>query len=129
MKKTETRIAFISLLGENMVLEEMKKGVVIEESDIRENTKAALTLTRGERFTALLDTRGKNVTITNKAMKYGASSKITKERIATAHLTNSISGRLFANLFMKFFKPQIHNRMFADKKEAIKWLKKFTPDS
>ncbi len=126
MEKIQTRTAEISLYGKDMVWEDFKPGVEIDAEDIRMNIAASLKLTNGRRHTAVLDTRGKHMTITQAAMKLGASAEVTKDRIATAHLTDSISRNIFGNLFVKFFMPKIHNRMFSDEKEAIKWLKGFS---
>lgn len=126
MEKIETRTAVISLYEKNLIWEDFKMNRVIDVSDIRENIAASLELTNGTRHLAVLDTRGKNLSITDEAMKYGASRYVTRDRIATAHLTDSLAGRVLGNFFMKFFKPKIHNRMFADEKEALKWLLSFS---
>ena len=126
MDRIETRTAYISLHERNMVWLDFKKQIEIDANDIRENIAASLKLTQGLRHTAVLDTRGKDVSITNKAMAFGASREATRHRIATAHVTNSLSGRLFGNFFMKFFRPKIHNRMFTNDKEAVKWLRTFS---
>ncbi len=126
MEKIETRIAFIWLHEKNMVWEDIKRNAEITEDDIRENTAAALKLTGGARYTAVLDARGKDATLTDGAMKYGASQGVIKHRIATAHVTTSLSGRLIGNFFMKFFKPKINNRMFANPEDAVKWLRTFS---
>ena len=126
MEKIETRTAFISLHQKNIVWEDFKVGVEIDEQDIHDNIAASMKLTGGERHSAVLDTRDRDMSITHEAMALGASVEVTKYRIATAHLSNSLSGRLFGNFFMKFFKPKINNRMFSDEKEALKWLKGFS---
>lgn len=126
MDKIETRTAMISLCEKNIVWEDFKMNRVVDVSDIRENIAASLKLTRGVRHLAVLDTRGKNLSITDEAMKYGASRSVARDRIATAHLTNSLAGRVIGNFFVKFFRPKIHNRMFVDEKEALKWLRSFS---
>lgn len=126
MDKIETRSAVISLYEKNLVWEDFKMNRVIDVSDIRENIAASLKLTNGVRHLAVLDTRGKNLSITDEAMKYGASKSVTRDRIATAHLTNSLHGRVIGNFFIKFFRPKIKNRMFTDEKEALKWLRSFS---
>ena len=126
MEKIKTRTAEISLYTKDIVWEVFIQGVEIDAVDIRENIAASLKLTNGRRHSALLDARGKHLTITQAAMKLGASVEVTKDRIATAHLTDSISRNIFGNLFVKFFMPKIHNRMFSNEKEAIAWLKGFS---
>lgn len=126
MEKIETRTAVISLYEKNLVWEDFKMNRVIDVSDIRENIAASLKLTNGARHLAVLDTRGKNLSITDEALKYGASRSVTRDRIATAHLTTSLAGRVIANFFNKFFRPKIHNRMFVDEKDALKWLRSFS---
>ena len=126
MEKIETRTAIITVHEKNIVWEDFKLNRVIDASDIRENIAASLKLTEGKRHAAVLDTRGKNLSITDEAMKYGASNSVARDRIATAHLTNSLSGRIMGNFFMKFFKPKINNRMFSDEKEALAWLRAFS---
>ena len=122
MEKIETRTALIFLHEEGIVWEDFKEDVEIDISDITENIAASLKLTNGKPHAAVLDTRNKSVTITNAAMKFGASKEVTKDRLATAHLTNSLAGELLGNFFMKFFKPKIRNRMFSDEKSALAWL-------
>ena len=126
MKSIETCTAEIFLYDTSIVWQKYKKGIEIGAEDIRKNTSASLKLTGGKRHSAILDTRDKDVSITNAALKLGASKAVTKDRFATAHLTTSLSGKLFGNLFMKFFKPKIKNKMFTDEKEAIAWLKTFS---
>ena len=126
MEKIQTRTAVISLYAKDMVWEDFKKDIQIDAADIRENIAASLKLTNGKRHTAVLDSRGRNMTITNAAMKLGASAEVTKDRIATAHLTESISRNILGNLFIKFFKPKIQNRMFSNEKEALAWLRTFS---
>lgn len=125
MEKIETRTAFIWLHEKNMVWEDFKREMEIDVQDIRDNIAASLILTKGAVHTAVLDAREKDLTITNAAMRYGASKEVTKQRAATAHVTSSLSGRLVGNFFMKFFKPKINNRMFTDVDEAVKWLRTF----
>ena len=125
MEKIETRTAVITLFKPLIVWESFKRGVKIDVEDIHENIAASLKLTEGKRHAAVLDTRDKEVSITQKALRYGASVEVTKYRIATAHLTTSMAGVVFGNYFMKFFNPKINNRMFSDDKEAVKWLCEF----
>ena len=123
MERVITRTAEISLYEKNIVWENFKQGVQIDADDIRENIAASLKLTEGRKHSAVLDTRGRNMTITNKAMRLGASAEVTKTRFATAHLTDSAARNVIGNFFIKFFSPKIQNRMFSDEKEAIGWLR------
>ena len=123
MDKIITRTAEISLYEKNIVWEDFKQGIQIDADDIRENIAASLKLTEGRKHSAVLDARGRGLTITNKAMSLGASAEVTKDRFATAHLTNSVARNIIGNFFIKFFKPRIQNRMFSDEKEAIGWLR------
>jgi hypothetical protein len=124
MEKIETRTAVISRYRENILWQDFKPNVEIDVADIKENISACIQLVNGRKHSAVLDVRGKDVSITQKAMKYGASKEVTKYRIATAHLTSSISDRLIGNFFIKFFRPKINNKMFSNEKQAIEWLKK-----
>lgn len=123
MDEIETRTTFISLHAPGIVWLNYKTGIEIDEKDIEENVAASLQLTNGEKHGAILDTRGKEVSITDKAMKYGPSENVLKYRIATAYLATSLSGKLFDNFFMKSYKPKINNRLFADQQEALRWLR------
>ena len=126
MTKIETRTSVIFLFEKGIIWEDLKSNVEIGVPDIQENILASLTLTNGKRHSAVLDARDKEISITNDAMRYGASKAVSQDRVATAHLTNSIGGKLVGNFFMKFFKPNLHNRMFSDEKEAIAWLRSFS---
>jgi hypothetical protein len=123
MDEIETRTAFITLHEPAIVWLNYKTGVEIDKNDIQENIQASLILTKGKIHGAILDTRGKDVSITNAAMKYGASTTVLQHRVATAYLSTSLSGKLFGDFFMKFYKPKINNRLFTDKIEAVKWLR------
>ena len=125
MNKIETRTAVITLFEPAIVWESFKKGVRIDAEDIQENIAASLKLTGGMRHSAVLDARDRGVSITQKAMQYGSSNEVIKDRIATAHLTTSMGGKLIGNYFLKFFMPKINNHMFSDEKEALKWIRGF----
>lgn len=125
MEKIKTRTAEISLIEPRIVRVKFDEGIQIDAPDIFENIEASLKLTSGKRHAAVLDARS-NVSITDEAMKFGASQKALEHRIATALLTRSLSVRLFGNLFNNFFRPKIQNKIFSDEKDALKWLKSFS---
>ncbi len=65
--------------------------------------------------------------IEREARNYLSSEEGVQGLIAGAIVTNSVFTRHMANFFMKisFSKSKMPARMFANKKDALKWLKQF----
>lgn len=125
MAMIRTRIAEVSLIEQGIVRVKFDEDAEIGIDDIQRSIEASLKLTGGKKHAALLDART-NVSITQGAMKYGASAKVLQHRTATAMLTERLSVRIFGNFFNGFFRPKIRNRIFSNEAEAIEWLRSFS---
>lgn len=62
--------------------------------------------------------------ITPEAKKIFASKEACEGVIRGALLVNSVINKLLGNTYLKINKPLVPSRLFTDKEEALKWLKK-----
>jgi len=121
MHHIETRTADISLLEKGIVRLKFKPGIILDKGDIFENLSASVKLSGG-RHCAILEI-SKNASITNEAMIFAGSPKNAQYRIANALLIKPASVRLLWNFFSSFFKPTVHNAVFVNEQNALKWLR------
>jgi hypothetical protein len=124
MNKVSTSVAEMFIDDDGILHIKMLEGGHVTLEKIKEYTQLASLLARNKKFLVLIDGR-LDYTITDEAKKYAASEEISKDRIASGLVTNSIANKLTINLYIKFYKPVVPTKMFSDKTAAIKWLKTF----
>ena len=100
------------------------KDANITLENIKENYSSFKQLLGNNRVLLLIDSRVK-YKFSKEARAYTASKQGNLNRIATAFLINSFSGRLRANFYIWFNSPIVPTRIFTSEEKALNWLKSF----
>ena len=124
MEVIETRTGTFSMLEKDILLVVMKEDVVVDIPESDENYEAAMQLTKGSRYGALIDARH-YVSLTNEAREHSANPKYQTHTIAQAVIISSLASRLLANFLIQFHKrnKNAEMRLFNEYDAALKWLK------
>ena len=122
-KKIPIRIGDVVLFSEQLVLVKLKGDHTLMLDDVKEQIDAALKLTDGKDFAAIMD-GGLTLDVEDAAMTYAARFKNDNWK-AFAIVVRSISERLFANYYLMFKKPVRPTKVFTSPSGAEKWLKQF----
>ena len=122
-KRISIRIGDVILFSEQLVLVKLKGDHEITLEDVKEQIDAAVKITVGKDFAAVLD-GGLTLDVQDAAMTYAARFKNDNWK-AFAIIVRSISERLFANYYLMFKKPVRPTRVFTTPAGAEKWLKQF----
>ena len=122
-KRIPIRIGDVILFSEQLVLVKLKGDHEITLEDVKEQIDAAVKITVGKDFAAVLD-GGLTLDVQDAAMTYAARFKNDNWK-AFAIIVRSISERLFANYYLMFKKPVRPTRVFTTPAGAEKWLKQF----
>lgn len=102
---------------------DIAEGAEITLEDAEELIRIGTEMTKGLRVGALVDARA-NFTDTNESRKYFAEQTAAQQFAAVAVVTKSLAQRLIVNFYINVNRPNVPTRMFGDKEEAIKWLRK-----
>jgi len=124
MQIVETRTAKIFIDENNILQILLYKNSVVDYEDALDNILVVKTLTKGEPCLKLIDIRYQ-VKIEAKAQGFIDTKDVQGKTIARAILINNSVKRITFNFFIKFNSNQIPTKFFANKKEAIEWLKSF----
>jgi hypothetical protein len=102
----------------------MKEGAVVDILESDENYVAAMQLTKGNRYGALIDARH-YVTLTNEAREHSSNPRFQTHVIAQAVIITSLATRLLANFLIQFHKKNRNAEMklFNGYDAALNWLK------
>jgi hypothetical protein len=99
-----------------------------EVEDLFEMHAASSRLVSKQRMPTLFMV-GKNTSISQDAMKYGATEEATALSAAEAYVIQSIPQKILANFYLRIHKPPVPTRFFDDRKEAEAWLRTFIVSS
>jgi len=124
MKKVETSIAEMHIDEDGILQIRIKKGVHLTLESIKEYYAETNKLL-GENKALVLFDASADYTITEEAKAFGQTEEATKNRIAIAYVTNSLTNKLVFNLYTKLYKPKVPMKMFSSKENGLKWLKTF----
>ena len=122
-KKIDVRIGEVILFAEQLVLVRLHNDHEITFADAKEQIEAALAITDGKEFVAVLD-GGNTIDVNEEAMTLIARYP-EKRWLAFAIVVRSISERLFANYYLMFKKPVRPTKVFTTPAGAEKWLKEY----
>ena len=117
------RLGEVILYSEQLVLVKLIQDNTITLDDVKEQIDAAVKLSDGKDFAAVLD-GGLTLDVSDAAMTYAARFKNENWK-AFAIIVRSISERLFANYYLMFKKPVRPTKVFTTPAGAEKWLKQF----
>jgi hypothetical protein len=112
------------MLEKDVLLVVMKEDAVVAFDEAKENYEAAMQLTSGGKYVALVDGRA-NATVTEEGREFSTRPDTYKNVIAQAIVIESLASRLLAN-----FVIQLHRRnknaemkLFNDYNAALAWIK------
>jgi hypothetical protein len=124
MEVIDTQTATLSMLEKDILFVIMKEGAVVDILESDENYVAAMQLTKGNRYGALIDARH-YVTLTNEAREHSSNPRFQTHVIAQAVIITSLATRLLANFLIQFHKKNRNAEMklFNGYDAALNWLK------
>lgn len=111
----------ISLSG-SLYTYTVMEGAEITYEDAIEITAIGTEITKGKHVGAIVDIKS-TFTITKEAREYFALHANQKQFIAIAVLSSNLASRLIVNFYVKINRPQIPTKLFAQKEQAMQWLK------
>jgi hypothetical protein len=111
------------LQEENILYCKMIEDLEVQVEDVEENFQMAMSLVKGNRFTALVDARLCGG-ITKEAMDRAHQPESYTLLIAQAIVVDSLPNRLIANFIIKFHKPSAPTKLFSTPEAGLTWLHK-----
>lgn len=125
MKIIETKVGKISLIKNCIIRVEGNPNIHIELEDMFENDKAFKKMLQGKADALFLVIFGDNASISEEAKHYFGNKERSKIKRAEALVTPQLHHKLIAKSHLYFQKPSYPTKIFANEKEALKWLKQF----
>jgi len=122
LKKIELDKVIIELLDSNLLLISLKENITIEGEDVLEIKKHNLDLMKGNNYAIVFDS-GHYTSVSKEARELMTSSKVEKNRVASAFIIYSLSQKILGNFYLKVNKPNVPTKLFSDKEKAITWIK------
>ena len=124
----ETKKGKVTLIEPGIIHFSLKENIELSLEDAKETHMANLTLSGGKKFCVYM-----NVTRffipSKEAQKFITTKECTDYRIGAAFVVKNIGVKVFANLFVKFFKSRTPSRLFTSEEEAMKWMRKILNDA
>lgn len=124
MKSIALEKATVSLLDEGIIHIHIKAAREIELSDAVYIVEAMGEIGHGKKYPILIDA-GSFSSIDKEARIFSAAAESNIYTMADAIAYCNLAQKLLANFYVKYNKPVIPTRTFANKEEAIDWLKTF----
>ncbi len=124
MEIIEAKVATFRMLEKRILLVVMKEDAIVDVSEVEENCKVSMQLTKGGRYGVLTDARF-YASITNEARVASSTPAVNSNVIAQAVIITSLANRLLANFLIQFHKrnKNAEMKLFNDYDAALKWLK------
>ena len=97
----------------------------LDTEDVEQMRQVNMGLSKGQRFSILLDTRPGYFTMGPEALRMLSSNEYLEFRKATAIVVGSLATRLAGNFFKSINPSKSPTRLFNSEEEAVKWLRKF----
>jgi hypothetical protein len=114
------RITFVeSGIIENYI----KPGVLIEVADAWELKRQNLLLSDQREYCVLV-VSGHLSSVSKEAREVVASAEFVGKTKAKALMVDSLGHRIVGNFYLSVNKPAIKTKIFSDRAEALKWLRK-----
>jgi hypothetical protein len=114
-----------TLLEPQIILLQVEENALLELDDVLQMHKNNLKLSKGQRFSVLLDTRKSYFSTSAEALRKLSSKEFQEIRKATAIIVDSLAARLIGNFFKSLQSRRSPTRLFNTIEEALIWLRKF----
>ncbi len=124
MNKVSTSVAEMYIDEDGILQIRFYRGVTVTLEKVKEYYAVSNDLLNNQKSLVLIDA-SEDYEITEEAKAYGQTEEAMKNRIAIAFVTKSLANQLMFNLYLKFYKPLVPMKMFANKESALIWLKSF----
>ncbi|MCW3083794.1 MAG: hypothetical protein JWP12_1160 [Bacteroidetes bacterium] len=111
----------VTMLTETIFRLKVAEGTELELEDVQEVRSAFMHYSKGKKFMVLFDANNL-FSITPEARVLIASEEYTRDRVATAFVTDQLSGKLLCNFFIKYNRPATPTKVFTDESSAYSWL-------
>ena len=121
MRKIFTRTAEIKLISNNIIKISLIKEIEMEENDVVENYLACEKLTKGKKYSYIVN--GNNFSSSAAAKAFATRLKSSNGIIAEAFICSSFTNKLLGNFYIKLNKPTVPTKIFTKEINAIKWLR------
>lgn len=120
-RKVETSVAWITLIGEDILRIEYKPYCYVDVAEFEENLQAYRTIMKTEKV-FVLTIANTGAESSPEVRNIFASQQRSGFKIAEAFVISSLAQRIVANYVMKFQKPSHPLRFFNSEAEAMNWL-------
>ena len=111
----------VTMITETIFRLKMAEGMEMELEDVIQVRSTFLNYSKGKKFMVLFDANN-FFSISPEARELIASEEYTRDRVATAFVTDQLSGRLLCNFFIKYNRPATPTKVFTDESSAYSWL-------
>lgn len=114
----------VSLMKEGIIHLHLKEGCEIDINDAVFAVEAMGKIGNGKKYPVLIDA-GEFVTVDGEVRVFSASKESNLYTLADAIAFCNLGQKLIAQFYIDHNHPVVPTRLFADKNEAIEWLKSF----
>ncbi len=111
----------VTMITETIFRLKMAEGIEMELEDVAQVRSTFMNYSKGKKFMVLFDANN-FFSISPEARELIASEEYTRDRVATAFVTDQLSGRLLCNFFIKYNRPATPTKVFTDELSAYSWL-------
>ena len=124
-KTVQTEKARITLSADGIIYQEYKENINLTVEDSRKEIGVYSELYQGKKRPVLIDIRNVK-TVSRESRQFYAGEEPARFLSAAALIIGNPVSRIMGNFFMGINKTVMPVRLFADPKEAAKWLSDFT---
>lgn len=124
MKKKKEKAIEVTLLHEGVLHIHLKAHANVTLNDAVIAVVEMGELSKGKKIPVFIDA-GDFCTVDSEARVFSASEESNIYTLADAIAYNSLGQKLIANFYLNTNNPHVPTKVFAEKKEAITWLKTF----
>ncbi|MCW3085287.1 MAG: hypothetical protein JWP12_2653 [Bacteroidetes bacterium] len=117
----------ITLDSDDIVHVKYLHGQVIDVAEKKEELKANLEITGGNKMPFLLSFES-YVTITKEAKEYSIEIELQQPFLVTAIIVDNLAYQLMADFYFKFYKPKVPYKVFKSETRALEWLLEYRND-
>jgi hypothetical protein len=121
MKTVKCDISEVTLREDDVLLINVEKGKDFKLEDFNQLKKAANQLGKGRKFFNIIKI-GTLTSPNEEAMEASCSVDGAEYKYADAFVISTLAQKLLGNLYMKYKKPTVPTRFFANIEAADKWI-------
>jgi hypothetical protein len=123
-----TKKGSLTLLEPGIIQFTLKENAEWNLEDAKETHRVNMQLSNGGKFCVYMSVTRFFIP-TKEAQKFITTKECTDYRIGAAFVVRNNAVKIFANLFIKFFKSRTPTRLFSSEKDAMDWMRKILKES